>query len=154
MLLVSWEYIYHQQYIYIYIYRVKSCFWNRNSLLLLFLNTSGSDLNSFFPYVSSGSTSLTKTHPNVIHLTNLSPSPLLWLCFRGNGMTLGLQPGDSPRSLPRRLVLMSSVKGRQSRGIVGRKKTHGKRQMVSKDVNVSLRWCGTPVPFGSKHTIK
>ncbi|TNM99189.1 hypothetical protein fugu_013753 [Takifugu bimaculatus] len=46
-------------------------------------------------------------------------------------MTLGLQPGDSPRSLPRRLVLTSSVKGRQSRGIVGRKKTQWKETDAS-----------------------
>lgn len=130
-------------HVYIFIYRYLYIYWvavlGTEIVYFSFFNTSGSVLNPFFPYVSNGSTSLTKTHRSVIHLTNLNPSPLLWLCFRGNGMTLGLQPGNSPRSLPRRLVLMSSVKGRQSRGIVGRKKTHGKRQTVSKDVNVSLK---------------
>lgn len=105
------------------------------------------------PYVSSGSSSLTaalnhsKTRRCVIPLTNRNPSPLLWLRFRGNGMTLSQQLGDGPRSLPRCLVLMLSFKCIQSRGLLGRKKACVKRQMVSNDVRGSLKRCGTIITY-------
>lgn len=57
-------------------------------------------------------------------------------------MTLGKQPGDDPRPLPRRPALMS-VEPSQSREFVGRRRTAGKRRTVSCDVKCLPWWCGT-----------
>lgn len=80
----------------------------------------------------------TKAPPIVTHPTNPSPSPLPRLCFHGNVMTLGLQPRDDLRPLPRRPVLMSSPKSSRSRGFVGKRGATGERLTVSVDVKWSL----------------